>query len=656
MCSIFSQISKLFSTSEKYNSFQSMGKALCHRGKDASGIATIPDNGNRRIFSHKWDGSFFNEAQKIPYDFFEHTLGFIGHHRLSIINPESIANQPFISDCGKFALSYNGEIYNYIDLKKSLKQLGYKFHTSSDTEVVLASYLVWGLDCFQYFNGDFALLILDLINNRLVGARDRFGIKPLFYWQEEQTLAFSSEVKGFKGLPGFVPELDTEVAYYYLVADFPNDTTLNRSFMKGVKNVPPGSFFTVDLSTFDLKMLRYWNLETVVQTDSACKSFDEATQIFSELLNDAVRLRLRADVPLGAFLSGGLDSPSLTALATKSLGNAPPTFSSGFPGSKLDESDAIRDLAKYFNSTNKLEFISFDDFLNEIDELVYLQDEPFSTLNVYSQYKNFKSAADSGIRVILDGGGADEYLAGYADYILPAVADSVPFTNVDSIIGDRSYLFNDHEGGKLLDILNQNESVSRTVSYINPELRKQVRGSVKAIDRPIDKKFNKKMSGSYLKNALFHSMASSWMNKSVIWDNRYLDRSGMALGVEARVPFQDHRLVEFVISLSSANICNNGFTKSLLRKAMDTMLPQYIIANRNKIGFEFPFISLLRNNYNFKDFFQNIIHEYGIISFSILDYKSLKNEFQNIMQGNSNNYNIWRVFNLYLWHKQNILT
>lgn len=650
MCGVFLYYNQESTGYELASNYRTMSASLARRGPDAMGVTAIP--ARSRPFLEKTvktDKKRGNEKYcAITDGFFQNAHGFVGHHRLAIIDPDPASTQPFLDPASDIALAYNGAVYNYVELRRELMNLGHNFLTSSDTEVVLHAYLAWDTDCFQRFNGDFALLIYDHRKRSIIGARDRFGVKPLYFHHKNKTITFSSEAKGFLRLPGYTPALNEEVAYHYLVADFPTIDTLKESFLKDVYSVPPAHWFEVDLDSLAIAFTRYWDIQENSFDAQQILSIDEAVKRFDALLENAVKIRLRSDVTLGSFLSGGLDSPSIVWHAIKD-GNKIPTFSSIFPGSPVDESKNINVLVKDFNVTNYQQQVDFDGFVQEIPSLVLLQDEPFSTLNVYAQYKNLQYARDHGVKAILDGSGADEFLAGYADYRLLAAAGS----------GDDSYL-TDREKERLERFItlsasdlcawhNVHEREVRTVNYINPEVRQAYRGDPLSIDRPLDPNYKKQFMGSCLKNGLFHSTTGSWMNKSIPWDNRYLDRTGMWLGIEGRVPFQDHRLVEFVFSLPPDYIYRDGFSKYILRKSMENRLPHSITGSRKKMGFEFPFTELVADNRTFRDYFYDLTEQQDFKEFNIIDRDKVVTELDNIKNRQSNNYNLWRVFNLYLW-------
>ena len=651
MCGIFLLYDRDLTSDELLVNYQMMSTSIAHRGPDAMGVTAIPNQNLPSLEkTNKTEKLRKNETHcTLSNDFFQNTHGFIGHHRLAIIDLNKKATQPFLDPFLQIALSYNGVIYNYIELRQELTGLGYAFRTNSDSEVILNAYLAWDNDCIQRFNGDFALLIYDHRKKSIIGSRDRFGIKPLYFLKQNNAIYFSSELKGFLNLSGYKAALNEGIAYQYLVADFPTFSTLKQSFLKDIFSIPPAHSFEVDLDSLSMSFTRYWDIDENSFNSQSELSFNDAVKQFDTLLKDAVSIRLRSDVPIGSFLSGGMDSPSLVWHTNNETHNIP-TFSSIFPGLPVDESSNIHSLVMDLNIINYQQQVDFNDFCKEIYSLVWLQDEPFSTLNVYTQFKNIQHAKNSGVKVILDGGGADEYLAGYADYRLLAAADS----------GDTSYLtdqenlrlncFMTMSAEDLCSWYNLNERKGRTVNYINSEFRMTYRGNASSIDRPLDQNYKDQFIGSYLKYALLNSLSGSWMNKSIPWDNRYIDRSGMFLGIEGRVPFQDHRLIEFVFSLPHDYIYRDGFSKYILRKAMETRLPRSITSDRNKVGFEFPFCDFIVNNKEFREFFYDLIQEDSFKDIHIVDKYLVASELDNIRNGNSFNYNLWRVFNLYMWY------
>jgi asparagine synthase (glutamine-hydrolysing) len=574
MCGIYALYSR--AQADVAPAARAMARALRHRGPDASGT-------------------------------FECAGGVLGHHRLSIIDLDARANQPFRSDDGRLALSFNGEIYNFIELREELRALGAGFRTTSDTEVVLRAFERWGPACFARLNGDFALLIHDEARRAVWGARDRLGVKPFFYSMDSRDALFASELKGLLSAPGRRWTLNERLAYRYLAADFPDPDAMDETFVDEARSIKAAHWFKLDLERWTLVQTPYWTLDPQPRDLGEV----EAARLFRETLEDAVRIRTRADVPLGAFLSAGLDSSSICALAAKFKPGLP-TFSSVFPGSPVDESAGIDLLARHLGLPSHKTALDPRSFAADLEMLVRLQDQPFMTLNVYSQYKNLEFARNAGMKVMLDGGGGDEILAGYADYKLSAPP-----------------------------------SGSRVVPWISEAWRR--RFGKDGQDRPAPTNFEGSLHGSRLRHALRESVLRAWLNKSVSWDDRYLDLSGMALGVEVRVPFQDHRVVELALSLPPDLLLKGDETKRVLRLAVRDLLPAPIVEQRRKIGFEFPFCDLYAKDAGFRGVFEALLPEAERLP--AVDAAAFRQTLAAISAGRSNDYNVWRPFNLALWLK-----
>jgi asparagine synthase (glutamine-hydrolysing) len=602
MCGIFA-LYRLGKSAPLSPELGRMSAALRHRGPDDTAFS--------------WLGPGLSPA-RLPLGAPEpdSARGFLGHHRLSIIDLSEAANQPFIDSPSGLALSFNGEIYNYVELREELRSLGARFRTASDTEVVLEVFKNWGPEGFTRLNGDFAFLIHDAKADALWGCRDRFGVKPFFFRVADGEAAFASELKA---LPG-PRRLNERLAYRYLAADFPDPAAMEESFVEGARSVKAGHWFRLSLKDLSLEQKPYWTLEEgslpAVSADA-----DENAERLRAVLEDAVRIRTRADVPLGAFLSGGLDSSSIVALAAK-VKPGLPTFSSTFPGSDVDEGPAVSSLAAYLKVPNHATPSGPDGLLAELEELVRVQDQPFMTLNVWSQYQNLRAAKRGGLKVVLDGGGGDEALGGYADYLGPAAEDA---------------------GAAPVPLKQE----GRVVPWISRAWRERFgRGGQ---DRPVPSNHGGRFAGSRLKHALRESLLGAWMNKSLSWDDRYLDLSGMALGIEARVPFQDHRLVELALALPSAQLIDGKVTKAVLRRAMRGHLPEETLGQTRKIGFEFPFCELYARDRAFRAVFEGLRPDAARLPG--VDGPALHAALDAIAAGRSSDYNVWRPFNLLLWQR-----
>ncbi len=648
MCGVLFHLDHTRSPREVQTRANRVFSALDHRGPDALGMAGFTCEAEGWKAAWHWTRDKHNDAA--PHGgrpgLNKPVNVLLGHHRLSIIDLAEAAHQPCADPSQQVFLSFNGEVYNYRELREELQHNGHLFRTQSDTEVVLYAYLEWGEDCFTHFNGDFAIILVDLRRGVVVGARDRFGVKPLYYHHKPNTVTFASEVRAITPLLGNDAELDSEVAFHYLTASFPTPKTLQRSFVEGVLQIPAGHVFRYSLDQDTLHVEPYWMLSARTE---AC-TFCEAAERFDELLADAVRLRLQADVPVGSFLSGGMDSTSVVQYASKHVSDIA-TFSSVFPGTSVDESSLIRDVVDALGVQNIANTVDFHRFTDEIQDVVRLQDEPFSTLNVYTQYQNLALAAEAGFKVMLDGGGADEFLAGYDDYRILAAADTGTVEGLTPHEQQRVRQLLTLDSESLRRHIHEESRQQRMVPYLDDTFRRRHRNGFQ-LDRPLDPLYQGRLAGSLLKHALFHSMCSAWMNKSVPWDNRYLDRSGMALGIEPRVPFQDHRVVEWVFRLPPEYIATGQTSKRLLRKVMRGRLPETVVNQKRKIGFEFPFVQHMQSKPRFASFFEDLATSQRFGEREWVQQQAVRRELAHIRQGKSRNYNLWRVFNLHLWMQE----
>lgn len=356
---------------------------MTHRGPDDAGFWRSPDN-----------------------------TVLLGHRRLSILDLSETGHQPMVSECGRFVIVFNGEVYNYLELKRELEQIGYRFKGGSDTEVVLAAYRQWGERCLERFNGMFAFAIWDGgtadAPPSLFMARDRAGKKPFFYAHQGQVFAFASELKGIP--PGLRGGMDLQALNHYLALGYVPGPL---SIASGVSKLPPAHAARYRFDTGTLSVWRWWSLPPPVDNNGSYSADDLAEQSW-QLFTDAVRIRLRSHVPVGVFLSGGLDSSLITAAAAAASGQPISTFTIGVPGSSLDESRHAQVIANHFATRHHLLELPKAS-LDVMDELAGLIDEPIADSSILPSYLVSKLAAQY-VKVALGGDGGDELYGGYAHY------------------------------------------------------------------------------------------------------------------------------------------------------------------------------------------------------------------------------------------------
>ena len=338
---------------------------------------------------------------------------YFGHVRLSIIDLSKSGSQPFSSPCGNYSIIFNGEIYNYKEIKKKLIYLGYKFKTKTDTEVLLNSLIEWGTDCLKDFIGMFAFAFYDNSRKKILFARDAFGIKPFFYFLDDREIFFSSSINSLGNLAKKKFDINFQRSYDYLVhGDYDSNSS---SFIKNVDHLKPAHYFYFDLNTCLIsKPTRWWNPDV-----STCKniSFKKASLKLRELFIESIKLHLRSDVPIGVALSGGIDSSSIASVVKYVDSNIKlKTFSFISEDKKISEEKWIDYLNALFDFNSNKITISSNTLEDDLIDLCEKQEEPFGSTSIYAQYKVFKKVKQSNVKVILDGQGADELLAGYLGY------------------------------------------------------------------------------------------------------------------------------------------------------------------------------------------------------------------------------------------------
>jgi asparagine synthase (glutamine-hydrolysing) len=501
----------------------------------------------------------------------------LGHRRLSILDLSDHGLQPMVYG-DRFRITYNGEIYNYVEVRRDLEALGYTFRSSTDTEVILAAFAKWGPACCTRFNGMWAFAIHDALEQTIFFARDRFGVKPLYYIETAEVFAFGSEIKQLLPLlPRTSANRDTVVEW--LLTSFEGHTA--KTFFAGVNAFPQGHHATYDLRNHHFTISRYYELR--LDPAVATLSEEDATERFHSLFEDSVRIRLRSDVRVGTCLSGGLDSSATSAVGSR-LYHA--QANERFLGIHAKSTEPKRDESEYARTAAKASGIDLQvvtpktsDFFANMDELIVTQEEPFGSPSMFMGWHVFQKAKEVGCKVMLNGQGGDEVLLGYERYFASFLR-SMPLTRFarEAVLQAR------HSRLSLKDVLMYN------FYFTNPSLRigrlkkrSFLLPSLKdghdfaAIRRSIESFRNPESLQIYEISAvqLPHLL-------------RYEDRNSMRHSIETRLPFLDYRLVEFAISLPlPAKICN-GWTKYVLRRAMRQELPPEIVWRRDKMGFEAP--------------------------------------------------------------------
>jgi len=516
-----------------------------------------------------------------------------GHTRLSIIDLTSAAHQPMCSLDQRFAIVFNGEIYNYRELRRELEDLGCAFRSDSDTEVLLAAWIQWRAGSLPRLVGMFAFVVFDREAGTLTCVRDAFGIKPFFYGQEQGNFLFASEIPAIKALKQKKSELDWQRAYDYLVhGDY---DSCPRSFVDGVLHLLPGHLFEVDLSRGQIsEPERWWSPRIAERSDL---SFAQATELVRERFLDNIRLHLRSDVPLGAALSGGIDSSAVVCAMRYVEPELPiNTFSYIARGSLVSEESWVDLVNRHVGGIPHKVVVSGAELAEDLDEMIRAQGEPFASTSIYAQSRVFKLAREQGVTVTLDGQGADEMLAGYSGYPgqrIRSLVEKGRFAEAWHFLDEwarwpgRSRLQGAKRAvaemtqGPLYDALRRLNGNRTLPAWIDPDSLEE-RGIIRRYPRLCSETSE---SGRRVAAELALSLTRRGLPALL----RHSDRNSMRFSVESRVPFLTMELAELLLSLPEAYLISpRGETKHIFRAAMRGIVPDEILDRRDKIGFETP--------------------------------------------------------------------
>ena len=555
----------------------------------------------------------------------------LGHRRLSIIDLSDAATQP-MHQFG-YTIVFNGEIYNYIEIREELLKSGYVFSTHSDTEVILAAYDCWGFDCQNRFNGMWSFALYDPKKQMLFCSRDRFGVKPFYFVDNGKCFAFGSEIKQL------LPFLSERKPNYTILADYligAFEDHTNDTFFEGVKKLDASHYLVYDLGRNQYKIERYYH----IHAQSSFEQMDEyeAIEEFGALLKDAVHLRLRSDVKVGTCLSGGLDSSSIAAIASALYQE---NSAEKFTAITAKSTDAKRDetsYAKMVVDRHNLAWYQVEprvmDFNSEINAVIKLQEEPFGSPSIYMQYKVFEEARRTGTVVMLDGQGGDETLLGYERYFPARILSapffakfieflSAPFRMGISHLQLTKYMF------YFTNYFVRKKYLFSRANFVKPLLKD-------AFSREIIRENTK---AYYNIRALQELEITHAQLPHLL---KYEDRNSMAHSIESRLPFLDYRLLEASLSLPHQLKLNNGWSKYILRKVSESYLPTEISWRRNKFGFEAPESLWLSP---MTTIIQQTIRQSALLD-KITDKNAVLNRFTAMdlrMQ--------WRLFNIAAWEQ-----
>ena len=598
------------------------------------------------------EGTWYNDRKNIA----------LGHTRLSILDLSSAGKQPMNYLNNRYYITLNGEIFNFIELKEELKNLNHHFKTESDTEVVLAAYHEWGEKMLSKFNGMWAFAIYDTLNNSIFISRDRFGVKPLYYYQNHEKILFASEVQAIHKVLGNQHPLDELVIKDVAKGSFYNHGT-ERTYLKDVYSLPGG--YNLSIKNNQISINQWYSLKKV----NVPKKFKKQATALKELISDACRLRLRSDDANGTCLSGGVDSGSITAL----INNFNQTnesrfnnythrgFCASFPNSPIDEKEAAQTLADKLGS--KLDIVSITPPTKEELELAMFQcDGPMHALAFFPIWQLSKYIKAQGISVTLDGQGPDEMLGGYRpleEALMAAIQLKKPFWFYDvyqtyAAQGETSQ-FSSKQYAK--------EILHNTIAFytckpkikIRQFARKLLKKNIPPISTPPADYLNPVKKTEAYNNALDNSLFEQFFQAPLPGILNQYDRCSMAHGVECRMPFMDYRVVEFIFSLPVDSKVGGGYTKKVLREAVKDILPDETRLNKFKIGFNAPIVDWFKGP--LKDFMLELMTSEEFASSLFFDGKTILANYKHFLDSENPHWNeawqFWPPVHLTWWLKHN---
>ncbi len=571
---------------------------------------------------------------------------YLGHARLSILDLSKDANQPMVESNRDYVLVYNGEIYNFKDIRETLYSLGYKFKTNSDTEVILKGFMEWGVELFKKLNGMFAFAIYDKMKDRLYIVRDRFGIKPLYYYYDKQNLIFASEIKAILKSKLVKKELSYQGLYEYMHFS----TTLGEStFYSGIKKLKAGHYIEYHNKTINIYPYRL-NYSIIPSTDS----LEEAIYNVKDLFEKSVKSQLVSDVPIGIFLSGGVDSTAITAFASKHYSGKLKTFSAGFDFDKgFNELPNAKFISEKFNTEHYEFHIKGDDTVDVLERVNYYFDQPFgdaANIPLYLMSRELKEKH----KVVLQGDGGDELFAGYKYYFRAKNERafklfSKTITSFDFLIPKSSRYY---RMLRSMYAIVQKDRALIPARFYSQEMikesslnlfKKEYRDKLMEVN-PF--KYHLSFHEKFKNMDLLQELLYTDMN--IILPDQYLekvDRATMANSLEIRVPFLDNNLVDYVMSLPSKYKVYGKEKKYLLKRAFEGVVPDKILYGKKR-GFGVPF------SYWLKSSMSNFMRD-EISSSSIYTKDISRVIDEHILGKRDHGFLLWKILNLSMWLNRN---
>jgi asparagine synthase (glutamine-hydrolysing) len=660
MCGI-AAIFSLKSNKVPLGLIKGMAGSVRHRGPDDEGYAffrqeepKVAAYGGKDTPSEAYHAPFsYSPSAPFSGDVPAGAFGCLGHRRLAIVDVSSAGHQPMSSSDGRYWIVYNGEVYNHVELRKELESSGCRFQSLSDTEIIIQAYRQWGNLCLRRFNGMFAFVLFDLLERKIFAARDRYGVKPLYYWfGPGGFLAFASEIKQFMTLPGWKAVVNGQRAYDFLNWGVLDHTA--ETLFAGIKQIRGGEYVDCPLDSLQgvLPVSRWYR----VLPEPFHGNAEDAATVFRHVFEDAVKIRLRADVPVGSCLSGGLDSSSIVCVANRLLRERNleclhKTFSAFSEIREYDESAYVREVIAKGEIEAHHTYIRFEGLPETTDTITWHQDEPFESTSVYAQWEVFRLARQTGMKVLLDGQGADEILGGYHSFFafrFAALLRALHWKRLWSEIRDTKRL---HGFGSLLigkemincllpEIFRQplRKLAGKSSSAAPPWLDGEILGA-EAINPLTTIGGNPRSFGDFS----ISQLTSIHLPMLLHWE----DRNSMAHSIESRLPFLDYRLVQFTLGLPEDFKLSQGITKKVLREAMAGYLPDAVRDRVDKMGFLTPEEIWMKESAS--DFFRTELRRAMQKSSKVLKEGAMKKLERIITSQEPFSFVIWRMISFGRW-------
>lgn len=601
MCGISGILKLNGSSIELATAVQKMNTSIRHRGPDGEGFVFADENWKAHAtYSNDTPATIyqarFPHSPQIPCSLVNFpTKLVLAHRRLAIVDLSPAGHQPLCNLDQSLWITYNGEVYNYPELRTELESLGHSFFTQTDTEVVLAAYQQWGTDCLKRFNGMWAFVIWDRTKEILFGSRDRFGVKPFYYYKDQEVFTFASEQKAFLKNSFVKTQLNhTAVADYFCAGEIEYK---EESFFKNIIELFPGTAFELSTNNGEFKKWIWYSLPEVEDkatfTEQQYKGYIEETRA---LLVNAIRIRLRADVPIGACLSGGIDSSTIVGIIADLLsknkkiiiGDQLKLFTAVFDEVNSDERKWAKEMADKSGAEWHTVMPTPEEFMRDLKDLIFCQDIPIWSTSTYAQFRVLQLAKENNIRVVLDGQGGDELFAGYLPHYIPFWTE---LKNNDESVRRSSELKAYGDGAskfRLREYLKQ-QTIPSLPLKMQMGIQRVYFQDMNYLDANLISNFINNKDENITSNTLNAALRNEFVNTRLKGYLKCEDRCSMWHSVESRTPFaDDHLLIEAVFKMPGMMKIRNGMSKYILREAASPFLPSTIKNRKDKMGFASP--------------------------------------------------------------------